>query len=450
MTPLGSTALEIFKEVLGAIDAGHAVKRVVRLEDSNVWVNDSCFSVEQYSRIVSVCIGKAGLVMARALSEVLGDRLSAGVVSAPIDETGLKGNWQVFAGGHPLPNEDSLKAARAAIELLKAANDPSTLVIFMISGGGSAMCELPADENISLSDLRETNRLLVGCGATINEVNRIRRKLSRVKGGKLSANASRARQVTLLVSDTNKGDEHSIASGPSIPGSDDFNNASEAMAVLERYSLVEKLPSSVVNAIADSSEELENDGFELAPHSNQSVFLLLDNRSAMDAAVHAAQSRGFITEVIDDLIESPIEEGCAELVSRLFRLRASSAEGVPVCLVAGGEFVCKVRGNGRGGRNTEASLRCALEIERLLKGNIGMKLRVAVLNAGTDGIDGNSPAAGAVVDESTLGRASQLGIVPQEFLEHSDSYTFFEILGDAIVTGPTGTNVRDLRLLLAI
>src|SRR5258707_11537206 len=222
MTPLGSTALEIFKEVLGAIDAGRAVKRVVRLDDSNVWVNDSCFSVQQYRRIVSVSIGKAGLVMARALSEVLGDRLSAGVVSAPIDETGLEGNWKVFAGGHPLPNEDSLNAARAAIELLKEANDPSTLVIFMISGGGSAMCELPANEGISLSDLRETNRLLVGCGATINEINRIRTKLSRVKGGKLAANASLARQVTLLVSDTNHGDERSIASGPSIPESDEL------------------------------------------------------------------------------------------------------------------------------------------------------------------------------------------------------------------------------------
>jgi hydroxypyruvate reductase len=445
------TAREIFTEALRQVDAGLALRRAVRLDGSLLHIFDSVYNLDNFSRVFSIGIGKAALPLAASLSEVLKDKLAAGVVSAPQAAATLPSPWSVFAGGHPLPNESSFAAARAAIDLLRRADDESALVIFLVSGGGSAMLELPSDERVTLDDLREANRALVGCGATIAEINAVRRCFSLVKGGGLSRLAPRAAQITLIVSDTNRGEEAIVASGPTLALPAETGAKSDVPAIIARYGLRQLLPASVIGAIAEGprthSVMTEREGHS----ARHRVHVLLDNQSAIDAAAEAARRRGFLVETTADLVETAIADGCRQLVSRLLHLQRRAAAGSQtVCLISGGEFQCPVRGLGSGGRNSEAALRCAFEINAQTQElDRAASLDVVALHAGTDGIDGNSPAAGAVADETTLTRAQRLGKDAYEYLARSDSYSFFQSLGDTIVTGPTGTNVRDLRILLA-
>jgi hydroxypyruvate reductase len=287
------------------------------------------------------------------------------------------------------------------------------------------MFESPVDASISLKDLREANRLLISCGAIIDEVNTVRRAFSAVKGGKLSAHAPESQFITLIISDTNAGDGANVASGPTWP----FREAATAEMIVRNYQLEAKLPATILNAIRNS----RNAG-HLVP-KNTSHVVLADNDTATRAAALRARELGFRSVIAEDILEQPIEEGCELL------LRRAAFESPPVCLISGGEFSCPVRGNGKGGRNSETVLRSSIAIEKL-------KDHVVVLSGGTDGIDGNSPAAGAIADENTIERGKIFGMDASEFLSRSDSYRFFDRLKDAIVTGPTGTNVRDLRIIL--
>jgi glycerate 2-kinase len=441
---LRDSARAIFRDALAAVDARRAVLEAVCVEGVSLRVEDESFDAS--ARVYSVALGKAAAAMASALEERLGDTLVRGVLSAPPSDSKLSARWRVFEGGHPLPNAASLDAARAAFELLDEADASKALVVFLVSGGGSAMLESPRDARVTLEDLREANRVLVTCGAAIDEVNAVRRALSAVKGGGLALRATRAKQVTLIVSDVPRGRERDVASGPTLAPDADSPDARDTVA---RYGLASKLPSSIRLALEEFAAARSNVD-EGKPSSNH--FVLLDNESACDAAVESARARGFAVETARDIGEQPVEEGAALLVSRLFELYAhEGANARGVCLVSGGEFACPVRGAGVGGRNSETALRCAFEIERALRNQDGgtMPRRAVALCAGTDGVDGNSPAAGALADDTTLRRASERGLDAAKSLDGSDAYTLFEALGDAVHTGPTGTNVRDLRILLA-
>jgi hydroxypyruvate reductase len=442
---LKESARKIFAEALEAVDAGRALKQAVSIEGNLLRVFESSFNLNRFERIVAVSIGKAGPALAQALSDLLGERLKAGVLAGPVSEVHLPRIWQRFAGGHPVPNYESFAAARAAIEMLTPENVASTLVIFLISGGGSAMFELPRQKSVSLIDLRDANHAFVTCGATIAEINVLRKQLSAVKGGSLSAIVPNAAKLTLIVSDTNDCDEESVASGPSLKPARNPVNGLEVNSILDRYSLREKLPAPVLDAL-----EQEREQFRPAAPGSELAYLLLDNEAVTSAAAESARRRGFVVRKVPNLVEGPIEDGCRQLASQLFELRRSIGNsGQTVCLISGGEFSCPVRGDGKGGRNSEATLRCLLELQTATKHVPDHDLKFAVLNAGTDGIDGNSPAAGAVADENTLTRAANLGLDAHDYLARSDSYSFFQQLNDAIISGPTGTNVRDLRLLLA-
>lgn len=365
--------------------------------------------------------------MAIGLDEALGDKLVAGMISAP--ELFDRQRWQSLVGGHPLPNEASIEAARAAFQLLDRANSEQALVIFLISGGGSAMIEWPISDDISLADLRRANQLLVSCGARIAEVNSVRRAFSAVKGGALARRASRSHILTLIVSDTNPGDEASVASGPSLPTTGGPN----AIDVVERYRLEPLLPESILNAVRRAKSS--------GSAATGSHVVLLDNLTAIEAARDKAFELGFTCATAPEICELPIAEGCELLLSKLLSHETDKSFG----LISGGEFSCPVRGDGRGGRNLETVLRCAIALDRTRQRD---RRHSVILSAGTDGIDGNSLAAGAIADETTLERAHNLGLDAGDFLARSDSYSFFEQLGDLVVTGPTGTNVRDLRILL--
>jgi len=365
--------------------------------------------------------------MAVGLEQALGDGLTAGVISSPDPPLHLK-RWRSFVGGHPLPNRASVEAARAAFALLERANAERALVVFLISGGGSAMLEWPSSREISLEDLRDANQILVSCGARIGEVNAVRRAFSAVKGGALARHAPHAQIITLIVSDTNRGDEASVASGPTLAP---LISAPSAINVIENYKLEHVLPASIMKSVKETSTGVR-------PHTPGTHHVLLGNWTALEAAARKAVELGFTCITREDICEQAIEEGCDLLLS--------GVQGEPnICEISGGEFSCPVRGDGRGGRNLETVLRCAIKLD-------SSPPHTVVLSAGTDGVDGNSPCAGAIADETTIQRARPFYLDPRQSLAHSDSYAFFDqidpLLNALILTGPTGTNVRDLRIVL--
>jgi len=414
-TPLHNAAREIFQFALAAVDARKATRLAIEAHQQQ-------FKDQQ---IFVVSLGKAALSMAMGLTDALTQNINAGIVICPksSNPSPLPNNWQLIFGGHPLPNEASLAAAKAVNTLLQQANAAKAVVIFLISGGGSAMMEWPASADITLSDLQQANQLMVTSGATIKEINVVRRAFSAVKGGGLIRNVE---ALTLIISDTNAGDESSVASGPTLMPPLDGPTPLE---VISRYELQSVLPSSIVKAIND---------YRQLPHSgsNHSYKVILDNRKALEAAHSKARELGFKGFIAESIVEQPIQEGCELMLSELL-------SGSVDCVISGGEFSCPARGDGRGGRNLETVLRSAIVLD-----SIKPRENIVVLSAGTDGIDGNSTAAGAVADETTLEKARNRGLNAVDFLARSDSFTFFEQLEDLIVTGPTGTNVRDLRIFL--
>ena len=414
-------------------------------DDSYLTIGDEIYDLSELS-IYAIAIGKAAYPMAMAIDKLLGEKLEAGIVAGVLpqksaaknnpEQQNLSAKWNFFAGGHPLPNEASFAAATSSFELLRRADDKNSLIIFLISGGGSAMIEAPRDGKISLEDLRQTNLELVTCGASIAEINIIRKALSLVKGGGLASFAPNAKQVTLIVSDTEIGDEISVASAPTLSGAD--VKFEEINSIIKRYDL--SLPSNVLNALEKRNYEKSISLKQNFPH-----YVLLDNQSAIQAAVKCAEKLGFAVEIAADISQQNVEEGCEQLLKRIKNLRSKTAKEQIACLISGGEFACQVRGKGIGGRNSETVLRMAMLLDKC-KNDFS---NVAFISAGTDGIDGNSLAAGAVCDDNTLEKAVQIGLDAQRFLETSDSSNFFKSLGDDVTIGATGTNVRDLRIFLA-
>lgn len=461
LTALRRAAREIFDESLRSADADSAVRRAVRLQGSRLKLVETTFDLSLHqSGIYSIAIGKAARPMASALTEALGEHLRAGVLTAPAAEhsqtdpwtklesesSGLRSaypsnRWRVFEGGHPLPNRASMDAALAAFDLLRRAEQERAPIIFLISGGGSALMEWPRQAETTLEELQTTNSVLVSSGANIAEVNVVRRAVSAIKGGGLARLAPHCAQVSLIVSDTNAGEEAIVASGPTF---DLAADTAEAAEVVARYNLEGKLPASILRALSQPFEKAVSPAVEVL----REHYVLLDNEHALLAAAKAARQRGFIVEIARDVSEQPIAEGCSLLLSRLLALnRRKDAAPQGVCLISGGELACPVRGDGVGGRNAETVLRWALELGRSAFDRMGLS-HVIALSAGTDGIDGNSPAAGAICDETTVRRARQLNLDARSFLDESDAFSFFQSLDDAIITGRTGTNVRDVRIML--
>ncbi len=303
----------------------------------------------------------------------------------------------------------------------------------MLSGGGSAIAEKPIDDEISLEDLIATYRALVLSGAPIAEINTIRKHLSAVKGGRLAQAAYPAHQVSLLISDVPDSTLDALASGPTLP---DSTSVADCYAILEEYALLDQFPPSV-------RELFQRHALEETPKSDDPAFVrarwwpVLSNKTALDAAGVAATAQGFAVEVDNSCDDWDYDRAADYLLGGLRKLRQSVSR---VCLISGGEVTVKVTNGGAGGRNQQFALACAQKIAGE---------NVTVLSAGTDGIDGNSPAAGAIADGSTAERARAAGYDPAAALATFNAYPLFQALGDAIMTGPTGNNVRDLRILFA-
>lgn len=436
---LRAIALQIFQRTLNHIAVETVVREQLQLHDKQLRIGAETVDLTQFPRLLVIAIGKAGVPMARAIEEVLGERITAGLVVTNALIGAPPARLPVLLGGHPLPNAASLEAAGRALALLREHDAPDTLVLFLISGGGSSLFELPIAAGITLDDLQAVNQTLVGCGAVINEMNIVRRYLSAVKGGRLASAAPRARQLSLYISDVNSDDLSAVASGPTLPAT---ATPEDLQRIVARYELQEKFPPQVAALLtANALPPLPQ--ADAATSSLRSHHLLLDNRRALaEARRIAEQECGLIVEIADDLVEGAVQEMAQLHLERLSQLR-DRHHNHTVCLLSGGEVICPVRGDGQGGRNQEFVLRAARQLASRPQEN------VVILSAGTDGIDGNSPAAGAVADAATIKRAAEQGLAAEDYLRNSDSFNFFAPLGDAIIIGPTGNNVRDLRILLA-
>jgi len=421
----------MFQYALTQSSISKAFARHVNCERGILRVREDLYDLNAYARVFVVSIGKAGHTLVKALEAQVGSRLE-GIVATSVDPGAQVHGFRYFRGGHPTPNADSVRAAEAVLKSLNAQT-ASSLVIFMLSGGGSAIAEKPIDDEISLDDLIATYRALVLSGAPIAEINAVRKHLSAVKGGRLAQAAYPAKQVSLMISDVPDHTLDALASGPTMP---DSTSIADCYAVVEKYKLMEQFPGSV-------RELFQRHALEETPKSDDPAFAnarwwpVLSNKTAVDEAGVAATREGFAVEVDNSCDDWDYERAADYLLGRLRELRKKVSR---VCLISGGEVTVKVTNGGAGGRNQQFALDCATKIAGQ---------NIAVLSAGTDGIDGNSPAAGAVVDGTTLERAKQAGLDPDSALQNFNAFSLFDTLGDAIMTGPTGTNVRDLRILLA-
>ena len=424
-------ARSIFLEALGQASIAQGFDRHVQCERGILRVREDLYDLHSYSKVMVISLGKAGHTMAAALAAQVGSVVQ-GIVAAPVLPDAQVHGFRYFQGGHPTPNAESIQAAGAMLRALEG-QPASALVIFMLSGGGSSIVEKPIDDEISLDDLIATYRTLVHSGAPIAEINAIRKHLSAVKGGRLAQAAFPAQQVSILVSDVPDSTPDALASGPTMP---DSTSVEDCYRIAEKYELLRQFPPS-------TRELFERHAIEETPKSDDPVFhksrwwIILSNQSAIEAASGAAERAGFIVHVDNSSDDWDYAKAADFLLNRVRELRKQFS---PVCLISGGEVTVKVMNGGIGGRNQQFALACA---EKIAGENI------TVLSAGTDGVDGNSPAAGAIADGTTLERARQAGFDPRTALERFDAYPLFRGLGDAIEVGPTGNNLRDLRLLLA-
>lgn len=439
LSELREAAKEIVSAALKAVEPEALIYKAVKLEGSQLAIGANRVDLSGFKRILVVGAGKAGAAMTRAIETILGDRISGGLVIVQDGNRTPLNKVELVETGHPVPDERGVEAAGRIFSLVEGHAEASTLVLCLISGGGSALMPLPAGA-IPLSAKQETTGLLLRCGASIDEINTVRKHISRIKGGQLARATSPSRLFSLILSDVIGDPLEVIASGPSVGDPSTF---SEAVSVLNKYEVWGRTPEVVreflEGGLRGEIAETPKPGDKIL--ENVCNVIIGSNRTAVEAASERASSLGF-----HPLILSTRMCGEAGEVGRVIASIAIEAEesgnpvAPPACILAGGETTVTVRGRGKGGRNQELALSAAI---RLAKAK-----RIVVASVGTDGADGPTDAAGALVDTTTVERAKRLGLEPDRYLRNNDSYNVLGPIGDLVVTGPTGTNVMDLIVAL--
>ena len=431
-------AQDIFQAALRAVDPAEAILRYVRLDHGCLHVGTHRFILEDYDRILVVGGGKAGAPMAKALEDLLGDRISDGVIVVK-DGHGLPlQHIRIHEAAHPVPDERGVRGGEDILALLGTSGERD-LVICVISGGGSALLVAPA-EGITLADKQEVTRLLLACGANIHEINTIRKHLSRSKGGGLARIASPATVVSLILSDVIGDDLNVIASGPTVPDPSTF---SDTERILKKHNIWDRLPSTVGNRIqmglSGSVAETPKPGHKAFQRCSWE--LVGTNIQALLAADKEAQQLGYRSLILSSVVEGEAREVAKVHTAIAAEIcRSGNPVQSPACILIGGETTVTLKGQGKGGRNQEYALAAALAIEGVDN--------MVVLSGGTDGTDGPTNAAGAIADGSTVSRACKLGLNPWDYLQRNDSYHFFQAIDDLLMTGATRTNVMDVYMVL--
>ena len=438
MSVMRDDAVAIFHEGLQAVEPATAVKRYCRLEEDRLSINNWTFDLKKYHNIFIIGAGKAAAPMTAALEEILGERITSGIINVKYDHVAELERVKLIEAGHPLPDKNGRRGAEKILNLAKDAQKDD-LVLCLISGGGSALLPLPFP-GLSLKDKQETIKVLLACSATIHEINAIRKHTSMLKGGRLAQAASPATLVSLILSDVVGDDLDVIASGPSVPDSSTFL---QCMDIFSKYNIINKLPDAVVNHIqAGVKGEVSETPKDDDPVFEKTHNLIIgSNIETLMAAKHKAETLGYNVLVLSSMIEGETRHVARVhgAIAREIR-KTGHPLASPACILSGGETTVTLKGTGLGGRNQEFALAAAMDIA-------GNK-NIVILSGGTDGTDGPTDAAGALADTTTIERAVEMGLNPQHFLANNDSYHFFQKLGDLLITGPTNTNVMDLRIVL--
>ena len=443
LNELNKIATEIFLRAVSAVDPSKRLREILTVEQDTLRVktderSEDLFHLKAFKNIFLIGTGKASASMAQTMENLLGDRISSGVITTKLGH-GLPLKWtELIEAGHPIPDRNGLEGARRIRSLLKDSGRED-LVLFVLSGGGSALLPLPV-EGITLEEKQEVTQLLLDCGADIKEMNTVRKHISQIKGGWLARWAYPSTVLTFILSDVVGDPLDVIGSGPTVPDPSTFEDAWE---ILKKYDLIREVAPPIQKHL-----QLGREGrVQETPKPGESAFervhniLMGTNILALRAAEQEALSQGFHTLVLSSSIVGETRE-VARFHTAIAKEVMTSDNPVskPACIISGGETTVTIRGRGRGGRNQEFALAGALEIQGLET--------VVLLSGGTDGTDGPTDAAGAVADHTTVKRALAMGLHPKAHLEENDAYPFFEKLGNLLITGPTQTNVMDVRILL--
>ena len=408
------------------------------LDANTLRVRDREYDLNDFKNIYVVGTGKAGASMAYAVEEILGDRIKEGIINVKYEHVRKLQRIRLKEAGHPVPDRAGMAGSEQIVRLLMGTKKDD-LVLCLISGGGSALLPLPVP-GITLEEKGEVTRLLLECGATINEMNALRKHISQVKGGGLARAAAPSTLITLILSDVIGDPIDTIASGPTVADETTFKDVED---ILNKYDLIPRIPLSIKKQIEEGLSGAVLD----TPKAGDEIFdktyntIIGSNISAVMAARGRAEELGFKTLFLSSFIEGETKD-VARVHTAVAKEVLSSGNPLspPCCIISGGETTVTIRGKGKGGRNQEFVLAAAMDI--------GYLKDVVILSAGTDGTDGPTDAAGALCDNTTVHRADKIGLSAADYLKNNDSYNFFDRLGDLLITGPTNTNVMDLRLVM--
>ena len=432
---LRSPALRIFGAALKAAAPGPAVRNHLRLTGDALAAGRKRYRLSKFRNIYVIGAGKAAVEMARAVERLLAKRIRGGFVNVKHAHGPALRYIEVNECGHPVPDLAGQKGAARIAEIARNAQ-VDDLIICLISGGASALLPLPAPP-VTLEETQATTRLLLDCGANIHEINSVRKHISAIQGGQLARLAYPATVLALILSDVIGDDLDVIGSGPTVP---DRSTFAEAQAVFEKYEIWNQAPAGVRQRISSGAVETPKPGDRIFQRVQNVI--IGSNRLAVDAAARQARALGFRTMVLSTFVEGEARE-VAHVYAAIAHEICASGRPLrrPACVISGGETTVTIRGRGLGGRNQELALAAAIDIA-------GLK-DVVILSGGTDGADGPTDAAGAIADGTTQARAAAKGLDPATYLANNDSYHFFDALGDLVRTGPTGTNVADVQIILA-
>lgn len=438
--PLCRDALRIFRAALKAADPAAAINRHLTLEGSTLTAGGRRYQLDRFRRIFVIGAGKAGAAMAQAVERLLGARIAGGLINIKYGHNVKYGRLarlrriELNQCGHPVPDINGVRGAERIAGIARQAR-ADELIVCLISGGASALMPLPAPP-ITLEHEQRLTQLLLDCGADIREMNCLRKHISELKGGELARLAHPATVLTLILSDVIGDDLDVIGSGPTVP---DRSTFADAAAILDKYRLWERAPIAIANRIRAAESETPKPGDPAFERVHN--LIIGSNRLALEASAGKARELGYRPLLLSTYIEGETRDVARVHAAIAKEIRASGRPiRAPACVISGGETTVTIRGNGMGGRNQEFALAAAIDLDRLPG--------VAILSAGTDGTDGPTDAAGAIATGETMARARKQGLHGAAFLANNDSYHFFERVGGLIKTGPTNTNVMDVRLIL--
>ncbi len=435
---LQDTCSEIFHAAIQAVSPEECIHRYLDLSGETLKVDNVRYDLTRVNKLFVIGSGKASAAMALTVERLLGPRIHDGIIITKYGHGAPLTRCRLVEAGHPVPDENGQSAANALLNLVSRAT-PEDLILCLLSGGGSALTPAPV-EGISLTDKQETTRHLLSCGATIHEINTVRKHLSRIKGGRLCQAANGAAIVSLILSDVIGDDPDIIASGLTSPDPSTFN---DCLFILKKYNALEKISTAVRRHLMDGAKGIGKD----TPKPGEKAFTRVTNKiignisDALTTAKNMATLLGYQSMILTSTLHGEARETAGVLCSIAREIRMFNRPlAPPACLLSGGETTVTVKGAGLGGRNTEFALAAAMKLSGIPN--------LMLLSAGTDGTDGETDAAGAFADGSTVSRAEALGLATDRYLSDNNSYTYFKSLQDLLITGPTQTNVMDMQILL--